>query len=140
MDVRRRIKDHIASLPEAKRADLQELHRIVQGAMPACKLWFLDGKNGEGKTVSNPSIGYGELTLKNAGGNGREYYRVGISANTAGFSVYLLGLEDKTYLAKTFGKDIGKACVTGYCIRFKALKDIRIDVLEAAIRAACEAP
>ena len=29
---------------------------------------------------------------------------------------------------------IGKATVTGYCIKFKSLKDIKIDVLEAAIR------
>ena len=32
------------------------------------------------------------------------------------------------------GKKLGKASVTGYCIRFKALKDINIDTLEAAIR------
>jgi hypothetical protein len=37
-------------------------------------------------------------------------------------------------LAKTYGKQLGKASVTGYCIRFKALKDINIDTLEAAIR------
>ena len=38
------------------------------------------------------------------------------------------------YLAKTYGTNLGKASVTGYCIRFKALKDINIDTLEAAIR------
>ena len=37
-------------------------------------------------------------------------------------------------LADTYGKELGKASVTGYCIRFKTLKDINIDVLEAAIR------
>ena len=51
-----------------------------------------------------------------------------------GISVYILGLEDKTYLAKTFGQSIGKAKVTGYCIRFKTIKDIDIDTLQAAIR------
>ena len=29
---------------------------------------------------------------------------------------------------------MGGASVTGYCIRFKALKDINIDTLEAAMR------
>jgi len=45
-----------------------------------------------------------------------------------------MGIEDKKYLAETYGKDLGKASVTGYCIRFKSLKDINTDVLEAAIR------
>ena len=57
-----------------------------------------------------------------------------MSGNKTGISVYILGLKDKKYLAKTLGKEIGKASVTGYCIRFKALRDINIDMLETAIR------
>ncbi|KFE70443.1 hypothetical protein DB31_5485 [Hyalangium minutum] len=62
-----------------------------------------------------------------------------MSANKTGISVYIFGIKDKTYLAKAFGKKLGKASVTGYCIRFKALKDIHIDILEAAIRHGFEA-
>ncbi len=29
---------------------------------------------------------------------------------------------------------IGKASVTGYCIKFKTLKDLNLDILEEAIR------
>ena len=86
------------------------------------------------KTVSNPTIGYGFHTIKYANGKTREFFQIGMSANTAGISVYILGLKDKTYLAQTYGSKLGKAKVTGYCIRFKALKDIDIDILEAAIR------
>ncbi len=57
-----------------------------------------------------------------------------MSGNKTGISVYVLGLKDKKHLAKTYGKKLGKASVTGYCIRFKALKDINTDTLEAAIR------
>jgi hypothetical protein len=57
-----------------------------------------------------------------------------VSGNKTGISVYILGLKDRKYLAKTFGKNLGKASVTGYCIRFKAIKDTNIDTLEAAIR------
>jgi hypothetical protein len=57
-----------------------------------------------------------------------------LSANTIGISVYILGLKDKKYLAETYGKKLGKASVTGYCIKFKTLKDINIDVLEEAIQ------
>ena len=118
---------------------MQELHRIILEMVPACKLWFLDGKNSENKTVSNPNIGYGLQTMKYSGGKTRDFYQVGISANTTGISVYILGIDDKKYLAKTFGKQIGKASVTGYCIKFKALEDVNIEVLEAAIRCGFEA-
>jgi hypothetical protein len=134
MIVQEQIQKYINSQPEPKRSDMQELHRIILQVMPACKLWFMDGKNSEGKTVSNPNIGYGSDTMKYADGTTREFYQIGLSANKTGISVYVLGIEDKKYLAETYGKDIGKASVTGYCIRFKTLKDINIDVLEAAIR------
>jgi Domain of unknown function (DU1801) len=139
MNVQEQIKEHIASHREPKRSDMQALHGIILGVMPACKLWFLDGKNEEGKIVSNPNIGYGLYTMKYTDGTTREFYQIGLSANKTGISVYILGIEDKKYLAQTYGKVLGKASVTGYCIRFKTLKDINIDTLEAAIRYGFEA-
>jgi hypothetical protein len=134
MTTQEQIKAYIASLPEPKRSDVQSLHHLILQIMPKSKLWFLDGKNSENKTVSNPNIGYGFLTMKYADGKTREFYQIGISANTTGLSVYIVGIEDKKYLARTYGKKIGKASVSGYCIKFKSLKDIHIDVLETAIR------
>ncbi|MGB3078276.1 MAG: DUF1801 domain-containing protein [Saprospiraceae bacterium] len=113
---------------------MQALHRIILDVMPACKLWFLDGKNSEGKIVSNPNIGYGSYTIKYADGTTREFYQIGMSANTTGISVYIMGIDDKTYLAQTYGKTLGKASVSGYCIKFKTLKDINVDILRAAVR------
>jgi hypothetical protein len=137
--VRGQIEKYIASQPEAKRNDMRALHRVILKAMPACRLWFLDGKNDDGKTVSNPNIGYGLHTIKYADGKSREFYQIGLSANTTGISVYILGIEDKKYLARVYGKKLGKASVTGYCIKFKTLKDIDIDTLVAAIRYGVEA-
>ena len=134
MNMHDQIKAYIAAQPEPKRSDLQELHRIILELMPDCKLWFLDGKDEKGRTVSNPNIGYGFQTMKYADGKTREFYQVGISANTTGISVYILGIEDKKYLAETYGKELGKASVSGYCIKFKTLKDVNIDILQTAIR------
>ena len=134
MNVQEQIQKYITSQPEPKRSDMRALHRIILEVRPACKLWFLDGKNSENKTVSNPNIGYGLHTIKYADGTTREFYQIGLSANKNGVSVYILGIEDKKYLAQTYGEKLGKASVTGYCIKFKALKNINIDVLEAAIR------
>jgi Domain of unknown function (DU1801) len=139
MNVQEQIQKYIRSQSEPKRSDMQALHRIILQVMPAPKLWFLDGKDTDGKTVSNPNIGYGSHTMKYADGTTREFYQIGLSANKTGISVYILGIEDKKYLAQTYGKVLGKASVTGYCIRFKTLKDINIEILEAAIRNRVEA-
>jgi Domain of unknown function (DU1801) len=138
MNVEEQIKCYITSQPEPKRADMQALHRFILQILTGCKLWFLDGKNSENKTVSNPNIGYGFYIIKYADGTTRAFYQIGLSANTTGISVYILGLKDKAYLARVYGKKIGKASVSGYCIKFKTLKDINMDILEAVIRYGAE--
>jgi len=127
------IQTYLASLPPAKRADMEQLHERILRILPGCRLWFLDGKNDEGRVVSNPNIGYGETAIKYADGTTREFYRIGLSANTAGISAYVMGLEDKDLLRNTLSDRLGKATVTGYCIKFKKLADIDVAVLMEAV-------
>ena len=134
MNVQTQIAAYLAAQPERKRHDMERLHRMISSLMPGCRLWFLDGKDETGRTVSNPNIGYGLLTMDYATGRSREFYQIGLSANTTGISVYIMGLDDKTYLAETYGGKLGKANVTGYCIKFSALRNIDLDLLEVAIR------
>jgi hypothetical protein len=134
MTVQEQIEQYIATQAEPKQSEMRELHDMMLALMPACQLWFLDGKDEKGKIVSNPNIGYGSRSIQYANGKTREFYQIGMSANTTGISVYILGIDDKKYLAQTFGRDLGKASVTGYCIKFKTLADIKVDVLKAAIQ------
>lgn len=134
MSTEEQVENYISSQSEPKRTDMQVLHRLTLRVLPEGKLWFFDGKNSENRIVANPTIGYGLQTIRYADGKTREWFQIGISANKTGISVYIFGVRDKTYIAQTFGKKLGKASVTGYCIRFKTLNDINIDVLEAAIR------
>ena len=134
MNTEQQIQEYISTQTEAKRADLLELHRQIQELKPELKLWFLDGKNAEGKVVSNPNIGYGTQMMKYTDGSTKEFYQVGLSGNTTGISVYIMGIDDKKILINTYGERLGKASVTGYCIKFKALKDINMDVLLEAVQ------
>jgi len=134
MSVQDQINDHMAAQPEPKRSEMQELHGIILGLMPDCRLWFLDGKDERGRTVSNPNIRYGFQTVLYADGRTREFYQIGTSANTTGISVYIMGLKDKKYLAEKYGKRIGQASVTGYCIKFRTLRKIDVDTLADAMR------
>ena len=134
MNIQEQINAYIATQPEPKRSEMQELHSNILAIMPDCKLWYLDGKDEKGKTVSNPNIGYGNRTIKYADGKTKEFFQIGISANTTGISVYILGIKDKNYLAQAFGKELGKASITGYCIKFKKLNDINLEILKRAIQ------
>jgi len=133
MNVQDQIAQYIAAQPAAKGAEMQDLHHRILAMAPHCRLWFLDGRNSEGKVVSNPNIGYGQAPIDYAGGETRDFYRVGLSANTTGISVYIMGLEDRTYLSAAYGARLGKAKITGYCIKFRSLKDVDLGVLEEVI-------
>ena len=135
MNTQAQIDQYVAEQSGGKRDELQDLHRRIVEISPTSKLWFLDGKNSEGKVVSNPNIGYGTETIRYAGGETRDFYKIGLSANTTGISVYVMGLDDKKYLAETYGERLGKAKVTGYCVKFRSIKDISVDVLDEMIRA-----
>ncbi|MBK8516714.1 MAG: DUF1801 domain-containing protein [Saprospiraceae bacterium] len=134
MNIEEQITKYIDSQPEPKRADIEKLHSRILEVLPKCKLWFLDGKDNKGKIVSNPQIGYGLQTIKYTDGKTKEFFQIGISANSTGISVYIMGIENKKYLPETYGEKICKASVTGYCIKFKTLKEINIEILEKAIR------
>lgn len=134
MNLHEQIKTYMTGQAEPKRSDMQALHHLILQVMPDCKLWFLDGKDENDKTVSNPNIGYGSRTIKYAAGKTNAFYQIGLSANSTGISVYILGLAEKNYLIQTYGQKLGKASVSGYCIKFKKLTDIDLAVLEEAIR------
>ena len=129
-----RINRYLESIPEPKQTDMRRLHGAILEMNPGCRLWFLDGKDESGKVVSNPNIGYGTLSKKYADGKIKEFYQTGISANSAGLSVYIMGIDDKKYLQEKYAHAIGKASITGYCIKFKALKDIDLEILKGAIQ------
>ena len=133
MSVHAQIDSYIADQSPAKAEELRDLHRRILEISPGAKLWFLDGRNDDGKVVSNPNIGYGSQTIRYANGDSRAFYKIGLSANTSGISIYVMGLKDKRYLFETYGSRLGKAKVTGYCIKFRSLGDVDLGVLDEVV-------
>jgi len=140
MNAHTQIATYISNLPEPKQQDMATLHKLASRISVGKRLWFFDGKDANDKTVSNPTIGYGLYTIKYANGSTREIFRVGLSANSTGISVHIMGIKDKTFLQQTYGKKLGKATVTGYCIKFRKLQDIHIEVLGDAMQYALDLP
>lgn len=110
--------------PESKQQELQEFIRLVAKVAPQEKAAFYDGKDKEGMVLTNPALGFGSYTHHFSDGRVEQLYRIGISPNATGFSIYVLGLKDKEILKTRFANSLGKAKVTGYCIKFKSLKDL----------------
>lgn len=133
MDTHEQIKTYIDRLSEPKRSDMRQLHQFMLEIIPNGKLWFLDGKDEKGKVIANPSIGYGEFIINYKSGSSKAFYQIGISSNSTGISVYIMGLTDKKYLSQFFKETIGKATVTGYCIKFKTISDIHLNTLKEAV-------
>ena len=140
MKTEAQIQTYINSLPDVKRAEMEQLHKHILQLLPKTQLWYLDGKDENGKVVSNPNIGYGNRTIKYADGKTKAFFQIGISANTSGISVYIMGIEDRKYLPDAYSKTIGKATVTGYCVKFKTLKVIDLKILDQAILDGVERP
>jgi hypothetical protein len=137
-EAREQVDRYIGDQSPAKREELRELHRGILTLSPGTRLWFMDGRNDDGKVVSNPTLGYGSETLRYADGTSKAWFKLGLSANTSGISIYVMGLEDKNHLSRTYGSRLGKAKITGYCIKFKSIKDVDLDVLaEVVTEALC---
>lgn len=133
MDETTHIHSYLSTLPESKKSEMEELHKRILTLFPGCKLWFMDGKNNENKIVTNPNIGYGEYTITYADGKTRPFYKIGISSTSKGISIYLMGIENKNFLKESVGSRLGKAKISGYCLSFKSLNEINLDVLDETI-------
>lgn len=133
MSIPEQIAAHLATLPEPRQSELRTLHERILALLPGVRLWFHDGKDDTGKVISNPNIGYGFHTFIQAKGKRLDWFKASISATSTGISVYLLGIKDKEFLKDSYAPTIGKASISGYCIKFKKLSDINRKVLEEAI-------
>lgn len=139
MSISDQLEQFLHLLAESRRDEIRKIHQLILEVEPGSRLWFSDGKNSEGRTIANPTLGYGSFCLSYADGSSKEVFQVGLSATASGISLYLMAVRSKGLLAETFGGKIGKAGISNYCIKFRRLKDIDHEVLKEAIRFGFEA-
>lgn len=131
MSVEQLIDTYIASQPDQKRADLLVLHRFVTEAAPDSRLWFLDGTDEQGKTVSNPSIGYGERMLRHANGDTGAFYRVGSAptareSRTRSSSPHCRSRDSRSAAIVTSQTDQNMTGLVWSCYRVRAVRSSRM--------------
>lgn len=111
-------EEYIANVEEPKRSELQQLHNLIRVALPTF----------EPVMISN-FMGYGQFHYKGKTCEG-EWFRVGLSANKTGISIYICAGDKDGYFPEQAKDRLGKAVVGKSCIRFKKLADINLETVK----------
>jgi hypothetical protein len=113
-------EEYIAAVEEPKRSELQQLHDLIRQMLPNFEPVMISG-----------FMGYGQFHYK---GKSKacegEWFRVGLSANKTGISLYVCCGDENGYFPEQVKDRIGKASVGKSCIRFKKLADLNMDVVK----------
>ncbi len=109
---------YIDATPEPKRSDLKELHALIRKTLPTLE-----------PAVGSGMIGYGKYHYRYESGREGDTFRVALSANKTGISLYVCAVDDRGFLVEQAATKIGKASVGKSCIRFKKLSDLDLGAL-----------
>ncbi len=110
-------EEYVAQVEEPKRSEINQLRSLIQEVLPEFEPCMISG-----------FIGFGQFHYKGKSCEG-EWFRVGLSANKTGISIYICAGDANGYFPEQARDRIGKASVGRSCIRFKKLSDINMDVI-----------
>ncbi len=122
----------------AQHSEITQLHELIVSLLPNGKLHVESGVSDNGKIIHNPTLCYGELDLPLSGGKTRRTFQIGLTSNATGLSVHVMGLRNKCSLKELMGPNIGKASITGYCLRFKTIKSVSLEALSTGLTKAIQ--
>ncbi len=113
--------------------ELEETIEWISTHYPELKKSFFDGKDSYGKVVTNPTYGFGTLTLPNSKGE-IDSFQIGVSLNSRGITISLIGIRNKLDLNQ-LSLGLGAVKITKYCIQFKSFKALNHEILRKVIDA-----
>ena len=114
---------YIEKLPEPRRRELRQLHRLITRTAPNLKprMW------GE-------MIGYGSYHYRYATGREGDWFVVGLSSRANYISFYGCLSDGRQTIAEKHKKELPKASIGRSCIRFKKLADVDLRVLARIVK------
>ncbi len=100
--------DHIASLAEPRRSQMQHLHEVIVEAIPDADvtMWEYQG----------PLIGYGSYDYSNSKGPAGRWFSVGLANRKGSIALYGMARHGSGYLVEAIhdrfpGTKIGRSCI-----------------------------
>lgn len=125
---------HIASLPEGQREDMATLDKKISAAMKGASRVLWEGVFWGGSEQN--IIGYGDMSYKRSSKETVDWFMVGLAAQKNYISVYINAAEGGQYLAKKYGKKLGKVKIGSSSISFKKLDDVNLAELLKLVESA----
>ena len=116
-------REYLDQLPEPRRSELKQLHRLITKTAPALKPKMWSGM-----------IGYGSYHYRYASGREGDWFVVGLSSRKDYISFYGCLSDGKQYIAEKYKKELPKANIGRSCIRFKRLADLDLRILARVIK------
>lgn len=115
--------EYIAAIEDpARRADIAAIDVLIRETVPDLA-----------PHVDGAMLGYGRYRYRYPTGNGGEAAVVGLASNVRYISLYLLGADDRGYVAERYAPRFPKASIGKSCIRFKRLSDVDVEALRDAL-------
>jgi uncharacterized protein YdhG (YjbR/CyaY superfamily) len=123
------VAQYLNAVPADRKELIEFLHEFIQKAAPSLKPHF----------ASN-MLGYGSFPYKNYKNEEIEWPIIALANQKNYVSIYVCAVDNGTYVAETFAKDLGKASVGKSCIRFKKIEDVHLPTLKKVIAFAAKHP
>ena len=127
----------LTALPEARRAEMQRLDRLLSRIMKGRSRTLWEGVfwGGTAQTI----IGYGDLTMTGARGKQVDWFVIGLALQKNYISLYVNVVDGGQYLAEKYGGRLGTKVKVGKAsISVASLDGVNMDELTALMTRARE--
>lgn len=111
---------------------LARLDDVITAALPGATRVLWQGVFWGGTEQS--IIGYGAITQPRPRGETVEWFLVGLARQQSYLSLYVNAAEDGAYLAKRYGKRLGRTKVGSASISFPSLDAVDLALLDELVR------
>ena len=112
-------KEYIDSVPDARRADIIKMDKLIRQTVPGLKPFICYGM-----------LGYGPFHYKYASGREGDWCVLALANQKNYMSFYVCAAEDGRYIAEANRHRLPKASIGKSCIRYKKLDDLDLDVIK----------
>lgn len=124
------IKDYLAGLPPEQRETLTLLHKLIVKVVPKPTPAMMTGMG------PTPLIGYGKYHYKYSSGREGDWFLVGLTAAKNNYSLHICAFDGDKYLVERNAAKLGKVKAGRSCINFKAIEDLKLDVVTGLLKQA----
>ena len=117
--------EYIAALEEPRRTEVRAIDALIRDAAPQLERY-----------VGSGMLAYGHYHYRYASGREGDTSVIGLASRKQYISIYVMGADERGYLAESYRSRLVKADVGKSCVRIKRSSEVDAGVLRDLIREA----